>query len=385
LILLYHRGGLSSGQHKCGNIKLVFHKSEDKCKYFPKNETLLLKKRSSLYLAMALLVSHRRCQGVQHNTTKPSAQASFLRSQLILFNSRKKYGLLYSVATAAGLFCIPGILNVMDSETGIQLLLQRIIPAPFITLMIAVGMYILNDLIDVDVDKTNLKNRPIPSGLVSKKQAWTFIMLTNGAALGILISTLAIHSIMFVMPMILIGILYSMPKKIALMNRFVIKNIVIALFYMLCTMLGITSTYGIELAINNPIVAIHTITMSGIMIFIGSIVNDLGDTKGDKAAGRRTIPIVLGGENTVKMLIILLGSMPAISWMLYARFVEHDSISTMMTPIAVTIVASLALLRMTNIRKLFEDMKLMREQHKKWFPLHIVLQFGIVVGSFLPL
>jgi geranylgeranylglycerol-phosphate geranylgeranyltransferase len=334
---------------------------------------------------MASIVTQRRRQGIHHNT-KARARASFLCSQLILFNSRKKHGLLYSVATIAGLFCIPGILDVMDSETEIQLLIQRIIPAPFITLMIAVGMYILNDLVDADFDKTNLKNRPIPSGLVSKKQAWTFIMLTNGAALGILISTLAIDSIIFVMPMILIGILYSTPKKIALMNRFVIKNIAIALFYMLCTMLGITWSYGIELAINNPIVAIHTITMSGIMIFVGSTVNDLGDIKGDKAAGRRTIPIVLGGENTVKMLIILLVSMPAISWMLYGTFVEHDSISTMMTtPIAVTIVASLALLRMTNIRKMFEDMKLMREQHKKWFPLYMVLQFGMVVGSFLSL
>ncbi|HJU94459.1 MAG TPA: UbiA family prenyltransferase [Nitrososphaera sp.] len=333
---------------------------------------------------MAYIVSPRRQQDTQH-TTKSNVRASFLYSQLILFNSRKKYGLLYSVATTAGLFCIPGILNVAGSETEIQLLIQRIIPAPFITLMIAVGMYILNDLVDVDIDKTSLKNRPIPSGLVSKKQAWAFILLTNGAALGILISTLAIDSIIFVIPMILIGILYSTPKKMALMNRFVIKNVAIALFYMLCSMLGITWSYGIELALNNPIVAIHTITMSGIMIFVGSTVNDLGDIKGDKTAGRRTIPIVLGGENTIKMLIILLVSMPTISWMLYAIFVEHDSISAIMTPIAVTIVGSLALLRMTRISKVFEDMKLMREQHKKWFPLHIVLQSGMIVGSSLPL
>lgn len=333
---------------------------------------------------MAYSLSPRRRQDTQH-TTKSNVRASFLCSQLILFNSRKKYGLLYSVATTAGLFCIPGILNVVGSETEIQLLIQRIIPAPFITLMIAVGMYILNDLVDADLDKTSLKNRPIPSGRVSKKQAWAFILLTNGAALGILISTFAIDSIVFVIPMMLIGILYSTPKKIALMNRFVIKNVAIALFYMLCSMLGITWSYGIELAINNPIVAIHTITMSGIMIFVGSTVNDLGDIKGDKAAGRRTIPIVLGRENTIKMLIILLVSMPIISWMLYAIFVEHDSISTIMTPIAVTIVASLALLRMLKIWKVSEDIKLMREQHKKWFPLHMVLQSGMIVGSSLHL
>ena len=325
------------------------------------------------------------CQDVQQDT-KLRVQASFLRSQLILFNSRKKHGLLYSFATAAGLFCMPGILGMMDTETEIQLLIQRTILPPFITLMIAVGMYILNDVVDTDVDKANSKNRPIPSGLVSKEQAWSFILLTNGAAVGMLVVTLDLATIILVVPMILIGILYSMPKKIALMNRFVLKSIAIALFYMLCSMLGITSSYGIDLAINNPIVPIHTMTMSGIMIFVGSIVNDLGDTKGDKAAGRRTIPIVLGGEKTIKMLIILLASMPAISWMLYWTSVEHDTTRMMMTtPIAVTIVASLALLRMTKIRKVFEDMELMRKQHKKWFPLYMVLQSCLVVGALLPL
>ncbi len=332
---------------------------------------------------MAYTINKWRLQGIKNNT-KTTPRASFLFSQLILFNSRRKHGLLYSIATAAGLFCIPGIINIIASDTEIQLLIQRILLAPLITFMIAIGMYILNDLLDADVDKINLKNRPIPSGLVSKKQAWTFIMLMNGAALGILISTLPRDSVLFVMPMILIGILYSMPKRIALMNRFVIKNIAIALFYMLCSMLGITSTYGMELAINNPIVTTHTITISGIMIFVGSTINDLGDVKGDKAAGRRTIPIVLGGKNTVRVLIILLMIMPVTSWMLYDTFVDHDSLTTMATPIAVTTVASLAILRMANIRKVVEDMKLMREQHKKWFPLYIVLQLGMV-GSFLPL
>jgi geranylgeranylglycerol-phosphate geranylgeranyltransferase len=176
-----------------------------------------------------------------------------------------------------------------------------------------------------------------------------------------------------------------MPKKIAFMNRFLLKNISISVFYMLCIMLGTSASYGIDLAINNPVVPIHMMAVSGIMIFVGSIVNDLGDVKGDRAAGRRTIPIVLGCENTTKMLIILLASIPAISWMLYGTFVEYDDTKSMITPIAVTIVAALALLRMTKIHKVSEDMKLMREQHKKWFPLYMFLQLGIVVGSIVPL
>ena len=322
-----------------------------------------------------------------HQDIKVRTQASFFQSQIILFNSRRKHGLLYSIATLAGLFCIPGIMGLMGSEIEIQTLIQKALTLPLITLMITVGMFILNDLIDVDLDKTNSKNRPIPSGLVSKKQAWCFIICTNGAAVAMVTASSNLVSVLLVVPMILIGILYSLPREIAFMNRFVIKNASIALFYVLCIMLGVSSSYGIGPALQNPIIPIHTMAMSGIMIFVGSIVNDLGDTKGDKVVGRRTIPIVMGSKNTVKMLIILLACMPAISWMLYATFVKHnDSLSTMMimTPIAVSIIASLAIFRMTKIEKVAEDMKLMREQHKKWFPLYMVLQLGMVIGSFMP-
>ena len=105
-------------------------------------------------------------------------QVSFLWSQVTLFQSRKKWGLLYSLATVAGLFCIPGISGSITSETEIPLLAQRIIPLPFISLLVATGMYILNDLVDADLDKANGKKRPIPSGVVSKKHAGAFILWT---------------------------------------------------------------------------------------------------------------------------------------------------------------------------------------------------------------
>ncbi len=84
------------------------------------------------------------------------------------------------------------------------------------------------------------------------------------------------------------------------------------------------------------------------------------------------------------MLIILLATMPIISWLLYMTLAEQGSISTKITPIAVTVVTTLAILRMTKIHKVFEDMKLMREQHKKRFPLYKVLQLAMVIRSFLP-
>ena len=330
---------------------------------------------------MATILDHEQSYKLQSAATR-TQKSSFFGSQLLLFNSRKKHGLLYSAATAAGLFCLPGILGIMGFETQVQLLIAKTLPLPFITLLITIGMFILNDLVDADLDKTNSKNRPISSGLVSKKQAWTFILLTNCAAVAIvLLLPFDMTRTLLVAQMMLIGILYSIPK-IALMKRFVLKNLVISIFYMMCIMLGMSSSYGINLAIDNPIIPIHAMAISGIMIFVGSIVNDLGDTKGDRAAGRHTIPIVLGDQNTIKMLFILLLIMPAASWLLYVTSFEQHSIS-LISSIAVTIVATLASFRIKNVWRVSGYSNLMRKQHKKWFPLYLVLQTGLVFGAFI--
>jgi geranylgeranylglycerol-phosphate geranylgeranyltransferase len=332
---------------------------------------------------MATVLNQEQSDKHQYADTR-SQKSSFIHSQQILFDSRKKHGLLYSAATAAGLFCIPGILGIMGIETQAQSLILKTLPLPFITFLIAIGMYVLNDLVDADLDRTSSKNRPIPSGLVSKKQAWSFILLTNSAAVAIMLlhPSDLIRTILIVQ-MMLIGILYSLPK-IALMKRFVLKNLAISIFYMLCIMLGMSSSYGINLALGSPIVPVHAMAISGIMIFVGSIVNDLGDTKGDRAAGRHTIPIVLGDKNTIKMLALLLLIMPAVSWILGISSFERHNISVI-SSIGITIVATLALLRMKKISKVTGDSQLMRKQHQKWFPLYLLLHAGIVFGASIPL
>jgi 4-hydroxybenzoate polyprenyltransferase len=316
----------------------------------------------------------------RHEDDQKRAQVSFIRSQLILLQSRKKWGALYSLATVAGLFGMPGILAAMGSEIHVLTFIQNVMPLPLISFLVSVGMYILNDLVDADLDRANGKKRPIPSGLVSKRQAWSFIVLTNGGGMLLSVITFNPVTMIILIPMLAIGIMYSAPK-IALMNRFVIKTLAITSFYMLCSLLGITSGYGIELAVNNPATAVYIMVMLGIMIFISSTLNDLGDVEGDKAAGRRTIPVVLGGGRTIKLLIIQATSMMAISWILYWP----------VTGIGITTVVAtslFALLVITRLRKILHglrnaDMESMRKQHKKLFPLHMVLQSILATGPLI--
>ena len=303
------------------------------------------------------------------------ARTGLLQSQLILFNSRRKWGLLYSLATVAGLSCVPGVTEIMAGDSDTIGLIEKTAPMPLISLLVATGMYILNDLVDSDLDKANGKKRPIPSGMVSKNQAWIFIVSTNSLAAILSAVTLNIVSVLILLPMLAIGIMYSAPR-VALMNRFVIKTLSISVFYAMCVFLGITSSYGIEPAVTNPAVPIYSMSLLGIMIFISSTLNDLGDIEGDKSAKRRTIPIVLGSSATIRLLIVLALGMVSLS------IVAYETIGL----IAVIATVLFSMLVISKLKKIGEglakmDIEAIRKQHRKIFPLHMLLQLLLVVGA----
>ncbi len=322
--------------------------------------------------------------GNQMQMSQNGKQTSFIESQILLLKSRKKWGVMYSLATVTGLFFIPGVLSAMMSETDLLRIFQKVIPLPAISFLITIGMYVLNDLVDSELDRANGKKRPIPSGLVSKRQAWIFVISTNAIALFLAIITFEPFSILIVTLMIIIGIMYSAPK-IALMARFVVKTLTIAIYYALCALLSITSIYGLHLAADNPIVLVQTLTVLSIMIFISSTLNDLGDVDGDRAAGRRTIPIVIGKDNTLKLAMVLAFCMLTVTWALFALSIVIGHQSSIVTASLTSISALFVASKMSNMRKGLNDMESMRKHHKKLFPLNIILQSDLMAGGLIAL
>ena len=310
---------------------------------------------------------------------KPSqtARLSFAKSQLILFQSRKKFSLLYCLATVTGLFCMPGAFGQLSMAPTFLVLVQTF-SLPVASLLVTAGTYVLNDLVDADLDRANGKKRPIPSGQVSAVQARMFVLLTFGTALSLTAATLSLVSLFIVTTMLAIGIAYSAPR-IALMKRFVIKTVSIAVFYMLCALLGLTSPYNLDQALTSPIVVSNVLLTLALMVFISSTLNDMGDVEGDKKAGRRTIPIVLGSSNTIKLTIFLAITVLAVTW----GFCAASLILGKGNPIAAittTSVASIVLVTLCRIRNRTKDMQFARSQHRRMFPLQIAMHPSIIVG-----
>jgi geranylgeranylglycerol-phosphate geranylgeranyltransferase len=315
----------------------------------------------------------------KHEQNTDIVPISFARSQLILFQSRKKFAFLYCLATVTGLFCIPGVLDALSSANpNFVVIVQTTLPLPVASLLVTAGTYIMNDLIDADLDRANGKKRPISSGQVSRRQAWTFVLLTFGMALLLTAITFSPISLIIVTLMLIIGMTYSSPR-IALMKRFVIKTMSIAIFYILCALLGMTSAYNLDLALDSPMLVASVLSTLALMVFISSTLNDMGDIDGDKAAGRRTIPIVIGKDNTIKLTMVLAAGVLAITWAFYVAALVTGKGSSLMA-VSTTTIALVVLMTLVRMRKGFQDAEFMRSQHKKLFPLQMAMHPSLIAG-----
>jgi geranylgeranylglycerol-phosphate geranylgeranyltransferase len=334
-----------------------------------------------------------------------------LRPQVILFNSRKKWGLLFALATISGMLCLPAAVDQIQNgkaaffDNSVNLLINLALPLS--TFLIITGMYILNDLFDADFDRINGKiNRPIPSGRVSKRQGVVFVVLMN--VIGLSVPIFANNTIGFVLAstIALIGIMYSLPK-ISLKDRFVIKTCAIAIAMACSLLLGasmyLDQDFGGEIlgtigwigfqGEGQFLYQIFAGAMLALMVLVTSPLNDLGDIKGDRVAGRKTIPIVLGKKNTVWLSMFITIGIAASSWMLYAIWTSemaYDYIHTSSSryaiglPLLISGTCTSVVIHLIAVLKRIEDQGYIRQSvGKKSMPLHLLLQLSLVVGCFL--
>jgi geranylgeranylglycerol-phosphate geranylgeranyltransferase len=131
--------------------------------------------------------------------------------------------------------------------------------------------------------------------------------------------------------------------------------------------------------------------MLALMVFVTSPLNDLGDIYGDKNVGRRTIPIMIGNENTVRLSILIALGMAISSWTLYfaaVSLIEYDEINVyypsttrLVLPSMISLTSLFTIFHLINVLKHLDDRKFVRDSvTKKSMPLHILLQISLVIG-----
>jgi 4-hydroxybenzoate polyprenyltransferase len=150
----------------------------------------------------------------------------------------------------------------------------------------AAGNY-WNSIYDVEIDRVNKPYRPLPSGLLTPREARAIaLVLTAGA----LMAALAVNPIFFALATagMAMTFFYSAPP-VRFKARLWVNNIAQALIR---GVLGPLTVWTVYARITPDVLALTSVVF--LLIVTGQSVKDIPDMKGDAAFGIRTIPVVYG-------------------------------------------------------------------------------------------
>ncbi len=184
----------------------------------------------------------------------------------------------------------------------------------------------LNQCTDVDTDRINKPDRPIPAGLISIKEGYSIVAILYAVtiALAVLVNTM-----FFALTCIAVslGIAYSI-YPFRLKDRFVLSNLSIALGY------G-TLNFLLGWLVTKPIYAapIHILIMLSALDFFASISKDYRDIAGDIKHGSRTIPIVIGRGRAVSLEFTAIYIILALPLIYYVIAIDNNHMILLLIPL----------------------------------------------------
>ena len=185
-------------------------------------------------------------------------------------------------AVVAGLTALLGYLIATGTLTPPSLLL-----AVTVLFTTAAGN-VINDVFDIEIDRVNRPDRPIPSGAISLRGAkvYTAVLFAGGIALATLTTSLCLL-------IALINSVILVAYAVWLKRTPVFGNLAVA--YLTASIFLFGGAFaGIEGLIQN--ISLATITF--LATIAREILKDAEDVDGDAAGGARTLPMIIGIRGT---------------------------------------------------------------------------------------
>jgi len=152
---------------------------------------------------------------------------------------------------------------------------------------------IINDIFDIEIDKINRPERPLPSGVLTINEAYVLYLICFVIS-GLLVVTISQIVVIIVLLSHLLLFLYSKYlKRIPLVG-----NITVAF------LTGLVFIFG-GVVVENPSAAIIPALFAFFINLIRELVKDMQDVEGDRAAGVITFPIKFGFQKTKYLITFI--------------------------------------------------------------------------------
>jgi len=244
--------------------------------------------------------------------------------------------------------------------------------------LIALSIYISNDVMDIEIDKANVIMRPIVQEKVSKREALTVssTLAIAGTIIGLFIN---LTSFLLCIAAVMLGFMYSF-SPIYLKRRFMLKQVAVATGGLISSLTGGAAVGMISSSVlfAGFIFFIYAMAVVPIFIYAMAVVPivDLGDMVGDKKEGRRTLPIVWGPDYTIRSAIAVMFAIIISGIIGYYQIRFNSAL-----PILFGIIALLDIYVLYPLFRHWQDYVYCRKFVMKITLVHCLLQLSIVIGS----
>ncbi|MBI2417278.1 MAG: UbiA family prenyltransferase [Ignavibacteriales bacterium] len=197
----------------------------------------------------------------------------------------------FELPFTAGICVLLGELLALGKLPGMQEMLLGFLSV----FCISATSLILNDYFDIEIDRINSPERPLPSGKVTKTEviALSITVALLGFIAGLIISPAALFVLIIVW---LVGFLYNWKfKKAGLIGNM-----------MVCFSVGMTFIFG-GIAVGKPFeILVWFFAVWVMFVDLGEeIAADAMDVEGDRAAGSRSLAVRLGREKALQVSAVI--------------------------------------------------------------------------------
>lgn len=173
--------------------------------------------------------------------------------------------------------------------------------AGFLVFIATGGGNVINDYFDYNIDKINKPERPIPSGRISRKNAYYYSisLFIISSILGFYINVNA--GLIAVFSSILMFLYASKLKKAGLIGNFVVSFLT-GLTFILGGFVVEQYSYSVDYVVLSGYLAFYAFLMT----FSREIIKDMEDLEGDKLEGSNSFPIKYGKKISSILAAILI-------------------------------------------------------------------------------
>jgi 4-hydroxybenzoate polyprenyltransferase len=187
--------------------------------------------------------------------------------------------------------------------------LKNVFLATVSNLLSIFGIYTLNDIYDIQEDRINAPHRPLPSGLVTVKEAYILVLIYF--LLSFVLSLLA-GPLTFLLNIFLcsLGIAYSVPP--IRLKRTIFSYAIVGSGFFLSTLMG--STVALPTAKATYLAVIIFLMVTGLLP-----IKDFNTMEGDKEVGTKTLPLLIGKGRTARLMA--LGTFIVLAMVMAAPFI----------------------------------------------------------------